>query len=158
MKTKKISKLIIAIIICQSAGIIGSLFTTPSISTWYDTIQKPNFTPPNWVFGPVWITLFTLMGISLYLVWGKGLKNKDVKSSLFVFFFQLGLNSLWSILFFGLQSPFYAFVEIIILWVAIAVTIIKFYKISRNAGLILIPYIMWVSVALILNYYVWVLN
>jgi len=158
MKTKKISKLIIAIIICQSAGIIGSLFTTPSISTWYDAIQKPTFTPPNWVFGPVWITLFTLMGISLYLIWEKGLRNKNVKSSLFVFFLQLVLNSLWSILFFGLQSPFYAFVEIIILWAAIAVTIIKFYKISRNAGLILIPYIMWVSVALILNYYVWVLN
>ena len=158
MKTKNISKLIIAIIICQSAGIIGSLFTTPSISTWYDTIQKPTFTPPNWVFGPVWITLFTLMGISLYLVWEKGLRNKNVKSSLFVFFIQLALNSLWSILFFGLQSPFYAFVEIIILWAAIAVTIIKFYKISRKAGLILVPYIIWVSVALMLNYYVWVLN
>ena len=158
MKTKKISKLIIAIIICQSAGIIGSLFTTQSISTWYDAIQKPTFTPPNWVFGPVWITLFTLMGISLYLVWEKGLRNKNVKSSLFVFFIQLVLNSLWSILFFGLQSPFYAFVEIIILWAAIAVTIIKFYKISRKAGLILVPYIMWVSVALMLNYYVWVLN
>lgn len=158
MKTKNISKLIIAIIICQSAGIIGSLFTTPSISTWYDAIQKPTFTPPNWVFGPVWITLFTLMGISLYLVWEKGLRSKNVKSSLFIFFLQLVLNSLWSILFFGLQSPFYAFVEIIILWATIAVTIIKFYKISRKAGLILVPYIMWVSVALMLNYYVWVLN
>jgi tryptophan-rich sensory protein len=98
------------------------------------------------------------MGISLYLVWNKGLKNKDVKSSLFIFFVQLILNALWSILFFGLKSPFYAFIEIVILWIAIAVTIFKFYKISKNAGLILLPYILWISIALILNFYVWRLN
>ena len=158
MKIKSIFKLIVAIVICQLAGIVGSLFTTPAISTWYVTIQKPSFTPPNWLFGPIWITLFTLMGISLYLVWKKDLKNKDVKSSLFIFFVQLVLNSLWSILFFGLRSPFYAFIEIIILWVAIAITIIKCYKISKMAGLILLPYIVWVSIALTLNFYVLILN
>ena len=158
MKIKNIVKLIVAIVICQMAGVIGSLFTTPAISTWYATIQKPWFTPPNWLFGPVWITLFTLMGISLYLVWNKGLKNKEARLSLFMFFVQLVLNSFWSILFFGLKTPFYAFIEIIILWVAIAITIFKFYKISKYAGLILIPYIAWVSIALTLNMYVWILN
>ncbi len=158
MKIKNIVKLIVSIVICQLAGVIGSLFTIPSISIWYSTIQKPSFTPPNWLFAPVWITLFTLMGISLYLVWNKGLKNKEEKLSLFIFFVQLVLNSFWSILFFGLKSPFFAFIEIIILWIAIAVTIFKFYKISKYAGLILIPYIVWVSIALTLNYYVWMLN
>jgi tryptophan-rich sensory protein len=158
MKIKKIVKLIFAIVICQLSGVIGSFFTISSIPTWYATIQKPFFTPPNWLFGPVWITLFTLMGISLHLVWDKGLENKEVKSSLIIFFVQLILNALWSILFFGLKSPFYAFIEIIVLWIAIAVTIFKFYKISKSAGLVLLPYIVWVSIALTLNFYVWILN
>ncbi len=158
MKIKNIAKLIVAIVVCQVAGAIGSIFTFSSIPTWYATINKPSFTPPNWLFGPVWITLYTLMGVSLYLIWNKGLKNKEVKSSLFIFSAQLVLNALWSILFFGLKSPFYAFVEIIILWIAIAVTIFKFYKISKNAGLVLLSYIIWVSIALTLNFYVWILN
>jgi tryptophan-rich sensory protein len=158
MKIKSIAKLILAIVVCQVAGAIGSIFTFSSIPTWYATINKPSFTPPNWLFGPVWITLYTLMGISLYLIWNKGLENKEVKSSLFIFSAQLVLNALWSILFFGLKFPFYAFIEIIILWIAIVVTIFKFYKISKNAGLILLPYIIWVSIALTLNFYVWILN
>lgn len=158
MKIKNIAKLILAIVVCQIAGAIGSIFTFSSIPIWYATINKPSFTPPNWLFGPVWITLYTLMGVSLYLIWNKGLKNKEVKSSLFIFSAQLALNALWSILFFGLKFPFYAFVEIIILWIAIALTIFKFYKISKNAGLILLPYMVWVSIALTLNLYVWILN
>ncbi len=158
MKIKNIAKLILAIVVCQIAGAIGSIFTFSSIPTWYATINKPSFTPPNWLFGPVWITLYTLMGVSLYLIWNKGLENKEVKSSLFIFSAQLSLNALWSILFFGLKSPLYAFIEIIILWITIAVTIFKFYKISKNAGVILIPYIIWVSIALTLNFYVWIRN
>ena len=158
MKIKNIAKLIVAIVVCQVAGTIGSVFTFSSIPIWYATINKPSFTPPNWLFGPVWITLYTLMGISLYLIWNKGLENKEVKSSLFIFSAQLALNALWSILFFGLKSPFYAFIEIIILWIAITVTIFKFYKISKGAGLVLLPYIIWVSIALTLNFYVWILN
>ena len=146
-------KLIIAVLICQLAGVFGSLFTSPSIGTWYAQLEKPFFTPPNWVFGPVWITLFTLMGISLYLVW-----NKKDKVSISIFGVQLVLNALWSLLFFGLQNPFYALVEIIILWFAILITIVKFYKIDKRAGLILLPYILWVSIATALNYYVWILN
>ena len=152
----KITKLILAILICQLAGIVGSIFTSPSIQTWYATLQKPVFTPPSWLFAPAWITLYTLMGISLYLVWNK--RDKRVKEAISIFFVQLVLNSIWSILFFGLQSPFLAFIEIIILWIAILFTILKFYRISKNAGLLLIPYIIWVSFALILNFSIWWLN
>jgi tryptophan-rich sensory protein len=158
MKMGKIVRFIIAILICQLAGIIGSLFTTPSIPTWYASLEKPSFAPPNWLFGPVWITLFTLMGISFYLVWNKGLKNKMIKKGLFIFGIQLFLNVLWSFLFFGLRSPLYGFIEIIVLWIAIGFTILKFYRISKNAALLLLPYIAWVSVAATLNYYIWILN
>jgi len=146
-------KLIIAILICQLAGVFGSLFTSPSIETWYAQLEKPFFTPPSWAFGPVWITLYTLMGISLYLVWDK----KD-KFAISIFGVQLVLNVLWSLLFFGLQNPFYGLVEIIALWFAILITIVKFYKIDKRAGIILIPYILWVSVAAALNYYILILN
>jgi len=154
----KITKLILAILICQSAGIVGSIFTSSSVQTWYTTLQKPSFTPPGWFIGTVWIILYTLMGISLYLVWNKGLRNKRVKNSLYLFGLQLILNAVWSFLFFGLRSPFLALIEIVFLWVAIAFTILKFYKISKTAGLLLIPYIVWVSVALTLNFYIWRLN
>jgi len=158
MDKNKILKLIAAILVCEIAGGIGSLFTAPSIPTWYASIQKPAFNPPNWIFAPVWTTLFLLMGISLYLIWEKGLEKKEVKMAFSVFGIQLALNVIWSILFFGLQSPFFAFVEIVLLWIAILVNIIFFYRISKWAGILLIPYIMWVSVAAFLNYSVWVLN
>ena len=149
-------RLVITILICQMAGIIGSVFTISSIPTWYASLNKPWFSPPNWLFGPVWITLFTLMGISLYLMWNRGLKS--VKIPLTLFGVQLILNTVWSFLFFGLESPFIAFIEIIILWISIALTIISFYRISKKAGLILLPYIIWVSIATALNYYIWILN
>ena len=148
-------KLIVSILICQIAGVIGSIFTAPSITSWYADLQKPAFSPPNWVFGPVWITLYTLMGISLYLVWNK---KKNVKIPLTLFFTQLILNSVWSIIFFGLQNPFYALLEIIILWVTILLTIISFYKVSKKASFLLLPYILWVTIATFLNYYIWILN
>jgi tryptophan-rich sensory protein len=158
MKIRKIVKIIIAILVCQLAGVIGSIFTMSSIPTWYATLQKPSFSPPNWLFGPVWTTLFTLMGISLYLVWDRTSRSKETKKPLVIFGVQLVLNIFWSVLFFGLKSPFYSFIEIIILWLAIAFNIFKFYKISKNAGLLLIPYLLWVTVATILNFYIWMLN
>lgn len=158
MKINKIIKFILSIVLCQAAGLIGSLFTTSSITTWYVSLQKPSFAPPNWLFAPVWITLYILMGISFYLVWDKGLENKLVKKGLFIFGIQLLLNMLWSFLFFGLHSPLYGFVGIILLWIAIGLTVFKFSKISKNAALLLLPYIAWVSVAAILNYYIWILN
>jgi len=154
----KALKLIISILICQGAGVVGSLFTSPAISTWYATIQKPSFNPPNWIFAPVWTLLFLLMGISLYLMWEKGLENKKAKTAFFIFGVQLILNILWSILFFGLQSPLYAFIEIIILWLAILLTIISFYKISKPAAYLLLPYIIWVSFASVLNFSILILN
>jgi tryptophan-rich sensory protein len=140
------------------AGIIGSIFTTPAIPTWYANINKPTFRPPNWVFAPVWTTLFLLMGIALFLIWKKGLKRKDVKIAFSVFTFHLLLNTLWSILFFGLKSPFAAFIEIIFLWIAILISIILFFRISKIAAYLLIPYILWVSFASVLNFAIWRLN
>lgn len=151
-----IKKLMISIIVCLLAGMIGSFFTTPSIATWYASLIKPSFSPPNWVFAPVWTTLFILMGLSLYLVWSRGLKK--VKLEITIFGVQLILNIIWSVLFFGLRSPLYAFVEIIVLWLAILIIIIKFYKVSKNAAYLLIPYILWVSIASLLNYYILILN
>jgi len=150
-------KLAIAIVICQMAGVIGSIFTTPSIGTWYASLNKPWFTPPNFVFAPVWITLYTLMGISLYWVWQKG-PGKEVRSALLAFSGQLVINSVWSIVFFGLESPFYALILIVFMWFLILLTIYKFYKLDKKAGLILVPYIAWVTIATFLNYYVWILN
>jgi len=151
-------KLIAAILVCMLAGAIGSIFTAPAINTWYASIRKPWFNPPNWLFAPVWTTLFFLMGISLYIVWGKGLEKKEVKLAVSVFGIQLALNILWSFLFFGLQSPFLAFVEIVLLWLAILATMMLFYKVSKNAGLLLAPYLLWVSFAAFLNYNVLMLN
>ena len=148
----------ISVLVCQTAGAVGSLFTSPSIPTWYASLQKPNFNPPNGVFAPVWTILFLLMGISLYLIWSKGLRDKKVKTAVIIFAIQLILNMLWSFLFFGLQSPLYAFIEIIILWLAILLTITSFYKISKIAGYLLLPYILWVSFAAVLNFSILVLN
>lgn len=154
----KIIKFMISILICQLAGIIGSIFTSQSVGTWYLELQKPSFNPPNWIFAPVWIILYFLMGISLYLVWSEGNKSKEAKSAYSIFGVQLFLNAIWSLLFFGLQSPFYAFLEIIFLWIAILFTIICFLKISKSAAYLLIPYILWVSFAAVLNFSLWVLN
>ena len=151
---KNIIKLIISLVICQLAGVIGSFFNIKSIPTWYASLIKPSFNPPNWVFAPVWTTLFLLMGISLYLVWIKGF----TKQALIFFSIQLFLNILWSALFFGLKSPFLAFIEIIVLWAFILLTIIYFYRISKPAFYLLLPYILWVSFAAILNFYILVLN
>lgn len=158
MKIESIPILAASIIICLMAGFIGSVFTIDSIQTWYPGIEKPFFNPPNWVFGPVWTTLFVLMGISLYLVWSRGIKTNDAKIALTLFSAQLALNVLWSIIFFSMKSPLYAFIEIIILWTAILFTIINFYKISKTAGYLLVPYIMWVSFAAVLNLSIVLLN
>jgi translocator protein len=151
-------KLFTSILLCQLAGAIGSVFTASSLENWYLLLEKPAFTPPSWVFFPAWVTLYTLMGISLYLVWEKGLQKQEVKTAMFIFGVQLGLNALWSFIFFGLRSPYYAFVEIILLWLAIFLTILKFRPISKIASYLLLPYILWVSFAMLLNYNIWILN
>jgi benzodiazapine receptor len=151
-------KVILAILICQAAGITGSIFTSSSIETWYAALEKPFFTPPNWMFAPVWITLYTLMGISLYLVWQKGTRKENVRSALLAFAGQLVLNAVWSIVFFGLQSPFYGLIVIALLWFVLLLTTIKFHKIDKKAGFLLIPYILWVTIAAALNYFILLLN
>jgi benzodiazapine receptor len=154
----RIIRLIASILLCQMAGIVGSLFTMPSIPTWYASLAKPWFSPPNWLFGPVWITLYLLMGIALYLAWNKGLEKKGAKRALSVFGIQLFLNALWSFLFFGLLSPLLGLIGIVILWIAILASIILFWGIDRRAGIILIPYIVWVTIATLLNLYILLLN
>ncbi|MFA5736739.1 MAG: TspO/MBR family protein [Candidatus Paceibacterota bacterium] len=162
---KNIFKLVVSIVVVLTAGAIGSFFTTPQISTWYVTLVRPNLAPPNWIFAPVWTILFVLMGVALFLVWKKYsniLENVKMlrwwKIAIFLFFFQLVLNVLWSFIFFGRQNPAGAFVEIIFLWLTIAATIFVFTKISQMAGWLLLPYILWVSFAGYLNFMIWQLN
>ncbi|MBL8030218.1 MAG: tryptophan-rich sensory protein [Candidatus Doudnabacteria bacterium] len=153
-----ILKLFASVIVSQAAGLIGAVFTRNSVTTWYANLNKPSFAPPNWLFGPVWTLLYLLMGIAVFLVWKQGLKTPYVKVALVVFVFQLVLNTLWSIIFFNLRSPGVAFIEIIALWLSIAVNIYLFAKVSETAAWLLVPYILWVSFAGLLNYYIYALN
>ncbi len=178
---KNIIKLIISILICELAGVLGSLFTTPAIKTWYAFLEKPSFSPPNWIFAPVWTLLYLLMGISLYLVWVKNWHIEvkageaeqktwnPISRKLFtgswreenavaIFVLQLVLNILWLVIFFGLKSPGLAFFEILMLWFAILYTIVNFYRVSKPASFLLFSYILWVTFAAVLNFSVWQLN
>jgi benzodiazapine receptor len=157
-KTGNIIKLLISIIVCECAGVIGSIFTTGAIPTWYASLQKPAFTPPNWLFAPAWTTLYLLMGIAAFIIWRKGLDDKQVRTALIIFAIQLVLNILWSIAFFGMEAPLYGLIVIILLWVAILITILSFWKISSAAAWLLVPYILWVSFATALNTSIWLLN
>lgn len=148
---------LISILITQFAGVLGSVFTANSVTTWYQTLNKPSFNPPSWLFAPVWTTLYTLMGISSFIVW----QNRNLpgaKLALTVYVIQLILNATWSILFFGLKNPGIAFAEIIILLIFIIINTVLFWRISTWAGILMIPYILWVSFATILNYNIWQLN
>ena len=158
MKVENFSKLFLSILICLSAGWIGSYFTISSIPGWYEQLAKPSLNPPSWVFGPVWTTLYVLMGIAAFLVWQQGLNKKRVQIALIVFAGQLALNVVWSVLFFGLHNPGWALVDIVLLWFAILATIFAFAKVSRSASWLLIPYILWVSFAIYLNYSIFILN
>ncbi len=158
MNLRETGKLVGAIALCQLAGILGSLATMPNIPTWYASLNKPFFSPPNWVFAPVWITLYALMGIALYLVWNKGIQNKDVKAGVMLFGGQLALNAAWSFLFFGMHSPLLGLAGIIPLWALIVLTIRKFYPVSKLAAYLMVPYLLWVSFATILNLSLWMLN
>ncbi|MBU2101310.1 tryptophan-rich sensory protein [Patescibacteria group bacterium] len=153
----KIFPVLISILIAQLAGIIGSFFTVTSVNTWYLDLVKPAWNPSSWIFGPVWITLYTLMGIAAYLVWRSN-GASGVKIALLVYGVHLVLNALWSILFFGLNNPAVAFFEILLLLVFILVTIFLFWKINPWAGALLLPYLGWVSFAAFLNYTIWQLN
>jgi benzodiazapine receptor len=157
-RVRDIVRLVVSIVVCQLAGGLGAVFTTPAIPTWYASLNKPSFNPPNTVFFPVWTTLYTLMGIAAWLVWRRGLHERRVRVALGIFLIQLVLNTAWTIIFFGLYSLFGAVIAIVFLWVAILINIVTFGRISKLAGALLIPYILWVSFAGLLNYSVWMLN
>lgn len=157
-KKGDIVKLVISILIPLIVGFTSSFATLGSISTFFDVLNKPTWTPPAWAFGPIWTTLYILMGIALFLVWRKGLFRQDVKIAIAVFGIQLILNFFWTIIFFGFRSITGGLIEIIFLWIAILVNIILFYRISKTAGLLLVPYIIWVTIASYLNYTVYLLN
>jgi len=154
----EILKLIVSILICQMPGVLGSLFTMPAVRDWYGTLNRPSFAPPNWVFGPVWLTLYTMMGISLFLIWRQEGQNREVKTALFMFVINLVLNALWSFLFFGLRSPIAGLVEIVLLLASTVACIIFFARISRGAAVLLVPYALWVAFAAILNGGFYILN
>ena len=153
----KYIKLIISILLCELAGITGTLFTGNSLG-WYYTLNKPFFRPPNWLFGPVWIILYVLMGIALYLLWRRGFSSNDSKYALGIFIFQLIFNTAWSFVFFGERSIGGGLAVILILWVLIFLTIFAFYRVNNYAAYLLIPYLIWVSYASILNLSIWKLN
>lgn len=154
----KILQIIVSVAACQLAGIVGSLFTTPAIPTWYANLKKPSFSAPNWLFGPVWVTLYTLMGISLYLVWQKRNEVKIAWPAIIFFLVHLVINALWSIVFFGQKNIFGALILIVVLWLMIVASIVLFYKVNKTAAYLLIPYLLWVSFASFLNYSFWRLN
>lgn len=155
---KKVLKFIISIIICQSAGIFGSLFTFDAISDWYVTLEKPTFAPRNWIFGPVWISLYFLMGVSLYMVWKDELKSKTGNTFFVIFGIQLILNALWSFLFLGLRSPLLGLLDIILLDIMVIVTIIYAKSLSKLAMILLIPYLVWIIFASFLNFAIFLHN
>ena len=158
MKVSIAIKFIVCLAVTFSAPLIASLFTRESISGWYAELNKPFFTPPDWVFGPVWTVLYLLMALSAALVWQKGFAKPLVKIALALYLLQLVLNGLWMPLFFGLKMPLLAFFEIILLWSVIILTIVAFARVSKVAVLLLLPYIVWTSFAAVLNFSLWLLN
>jgi translocator protein len=155
---KRAIGILVFVLVCEGAGIIGSLFTRPSIPGWYAGLVKSPFNPPNWLFAPVWTALFALMGVSAYLVFEKRHAKKEVRKAMAVFFTQLVFNMLWSIVFFGAHMILAAVIVIAALWAMILATIVLFNRISKAAAYLLIPYILWVSFATVLNISLYVLN
>jgi tryptophan-rich sensory protein len=154
--TINIPVLLAWIILCELAGVVGSVVTIPAIPTWYTLLIKPSFSPPNWIFGPVWTTLYLLMGVAAYRIGRIG--TKRIKTDLVVFVVQLLLNAAWSFIFFGLHNIPAAFAEIAVLWITIILLVVRFERHDKVAALLLVPYLLWVSFAMTLNYNLWLLN
>lgn len=154
---KNYQKFVVSLLVPLFIGFLGSFFTSSSVNTWYKQLDKPSFNPPEWLFAPVWTMLFILIGLSFYLVWKQNFGDRK-NIAVGIYSIQLILNLFWSLLFFGLKSPFLAFIEIVLLWIVILSNIIVFYRINKDAGFLLIPYFIWVSFATVLNYFVFILN
>jgi len=156
----KYTRILVLVATCLVVGYFSSLVTQESVNTWFPTIKKPVFNPPNWLFAPVWTTLYVMMGIAGGLVWHEidSPRKEEVKKAMLFFAIQLGLNALWSYLFFGLKNPLLALIEIVLLWLMIYETYIKFSKINKFSGYLFVPYLLWVSFATVLNASIWWLN
>jgi tryptophan-rich sensory protein len=153
-----IARLVLCIVACQGAGLLGSIFTNMSVYSWYPALVKPWFTPPDGVIPAVWTLLFTLMGVSFFLAWRAGLTLPQFRGAAYAFVAQFAVNILWSAAFFGLRSPLAGLVVIALLWILILLNIYRFYPLSKEAALLLVPYLAWVSFAALLNYSILVLN
>jgi translocator protein len=151
-------KLIIAIIIPLAVGATSGFFTASGVGSWYQTINKPSWNPPSWIFGPVWTTLYVMMGIALFLIWKSDAPDTQKRTAMLLFAVQMVLNFFWSFIFFKQHQMGWALVEIIAMWVMILLTIFSFAPISKTAAWLLVPYISWVSFATILNYTLWKMN
>ena len=156
MKGRNIAALILSVFVCLGVGALGSAFTASSVAGWYPTLAKPWFTPPSWIFGPVWTVLYVMMGVAAFLVWRRHDVGRAV--ALGAFAVQLALNALWSPAFFGLRSVTAGMVVIALLLPAIAVTAALFFRRSKLAGLLMLPYLAWTSFAALLNAALLVMN
>ena len=156
--SKTITRISIAVVICLMVGFLSSFATQSSIDSWYVTLNKPEFNPPNWVFAPVWTLLYIAMGVAAGLVWARGFYHKWVQTALYHFGFQLMFNALWSVVFFGFQKPFWALMVILTLLILIILTIKWFKVVSKTAAWLMVPYLLWVSFATVLNFSIWWLN
>ena len=155
----KITRILAVVVTCLAVGYFSGIVTRSAVTTWFPTLVKPSFNPPSWVFAPVWSMLYVMMGVAAGLVWDRIEAEREVvKKALIFFAIQLALNALWSYLFFGLQNPMLAGLEIILLWLMIFETYIQFAKINKIAGYLLLPYLAWVSFAAVLNGSIWWLN
>ncbi len=146
--------LVILLAVCFAVAVVGGMVTASSIPNWYAGLTKPSWTPPSWVFGPVWSILYLSMAVAAWLVWRRG----KALIPLALFAIQLAINAAWSWLFFGLHNPGVAFVDIVFLWAAIAATTVAFWHRSALAGILFVPYLAWVSFACVLNFAVWQMN
>jgi tryptophan-rich sensory protein len=155
---KSYSKIALSIGICLLVGFLSGFATQSAVGDWYGDLTKPFLNPPNWIFGPVWTVLYLLMGLSAGIVWSRGFHHKWVKTALYHFGFQLILNGLWSIVFFGFQNPLFGLLVIVALWILILRTIKWFRVVSKQAAYLLYPYLAWVSFATYLNFSIWILN
>lgn len=156
--TNDLRVLVACVVLCEAAGVVPGFLTADIVAAWYPTLQQPWFTPPAWVFGPVWTVLYLLMGIALYLVWRDGRQHVKGRRALWLFAVQLGLNATWTLVFFGLQSVVGGVLVILALWIAIVATVVGFGAINRRAAVLLAPYLLWVTFAAALNVEIWRLN
>lgn len=154
----KLNRIITAVVVSELIGIAATPFTLAAIPVWYQSLNKPFLSPPNWIFGPVWTVLYALMGIAAGLIWQKGLKNKKVKKALIYFIMQLFFNFLWSLIFFGMRLPVLALIDILVLFAYIVITMLEFQRVSKPAAYLMIPYLFWVVFATYLNFSIVMFN